>query len=58
MRESDVDASERSRVPLAVYQKPRTIDDSDRPDAVGRTLTRRYTHVATIEGVPIWRLKR
>ena len=42
---------------IAVYQQPRTIDKSDRADSVGRTLTRRYRHVATIEGVPIWRLR-
>jgi 4-amino-4-deoxy-L-arabinose transferase-like glycosyltransferase len=43
---------------IAVYQQPRTIDKSDRPDAVGRTLVRRYTRVATVEGVPIWRLEQ
>ena len=42
---------------IAVYQQPRTIDKSDRADSIGRTLTRRYLHVATIEGVPIWRLR-
>ena len=39
---------------IAVYQQPRTIDK--RGD-IGRILTRRYRHVATIEGVPIWRLR-
>jgi len=38
---------------IAVYQQPRTIDK--RGD-IGHILTRRYKHVATIEGVPIWRL--
>jgi 4-amino-4-deoxy-L-arabinose transferase-like glycosyltransferase len=39
---------------VAVYQQPRTIDK--RGD-IGRILTRRYRHVATIDGVPIWRLR-
>jgi 4-amino-4-deoxy-L-arabinose transferase-like glycosyltransferase len=39
---------------IAVYQQPRTIDK--RGD-VGRILMRRYRHVTTIEGVPIWRLR-
>jgi 4-amino-4-deoxy-L-arabinose transferase-like glycosyltransferase len=39
---------------IAVYQQPRTIDK--RGD-IGRILTRRYRHVTTIEGVPIWRLR-
>jgi 4-amino-4-deoxy-L-arabinose transferase-like glycosyltransferase len=42
---------------IAVYQQPETIDKSGRPDAIGTTLERRYLRVATIEGVPIWRLK-
>jgi 4-amino-4-deoxy-L-arabinose transferase-like glycosyltransferase len=42
---------------IAVYQQPRTIDKSDREDAIGRTLTRRYLRVATIEGIPVWRLR-
>jgi 4-amino-4-deoxy-L-arabinose transferase-like glycosyltransferase len=37
---------------IAVYQKPQTIDKSG---AVGRILTTHYRHVATIDGVPIWR---
>jgi hypothetical protein len=39
---------------IAVYQQPRTIDK--RGD-IGRILTRRYRHVITIEGIPIWRLR-
>jgi hypothetical protein len=39
---------------IAIYQQPRTIDK--RGD-VGRILTRRYRHVTTIQGVPIWRLR-
>lgn len=38
---------------IAVYQQPRTID---KQGDVGRILASRYRHVATIEGVPIWRL--
>jgi 4-amino-4-deoxy-L-arabinose transferase-like glycosyltransferase len=41
---------------IAVYQQPRTIDKSG-AGSVGRILTRRYRHVATVEGVPIWRLR-
>src|SRR4051794_12405204 len=39
---------------IAVYQQPRTID---KRGEVGRILTRRYRHVITIQGVPIWRLR-
>ncbi|MDX6628885.1 MAG: hypothetical protein QOH00_1131 [Gaiellales bacterium] len=39
---------------IAVYQQPRTLDE--RGD-IGRIMTRRYRHVTTIEGVPIWRLR-
>jgi 4-amino-4-deoxy-L-arabinose transferase-like glycosyltransferase len=39
---------------IAVYQQPRTIDK--RGD-IGRILARRYRHVTTIEGVPVWRLQ-
>jgi 4-amino-4-deoxy-L-arabinose transferase-like glycosyltransferase len=42
---------------IAVYQQPRTIDKSAGPGSVGSILTRRYRHIATIEGVPIWRLR-
>jgi 4-amino-4-deoxy-L-arabinose transferase-like glycosyltransferase len=43
---------------IAVYQQPRTLDTSGRADSIGRTLTRRYTRVAVVDGVPIWRLER
>ncbi|HET6175019.1 MAG TPA: glycosyltransferase family 39 protein [Gaiellales bacterium] len=39
---------------VAVYQRPSAIDK--RGD-IGRILTRRYRRVATIEGIPIWRLR-
>ena len=39
---------------IAVYQQPETID---KQGDIGRTLRMRYQHVATIEGVPIWRLR-
>ena len=39
---------------IAVYQQPETID---KQGDIGRTLRTRYRHVATIEGVPIWRLR-
>jgi 4-amino-4-deoxy-L-arabinose transferase-like glycosyltransferase len=42
---------------IAVYQQPRTIDKSDRGDSIATTLQRRYRHTATVEGVPIWRLR-
>jgi 4-amino-4-deoxy-L-arabinose transferase-like glycosyltransferase len=38
---------------IAVYQQPGTID---KHGDIGRTLRRRYRQVATIQGVPIWRL--
>jgi 4-amino-4-deoxy-L-arabinose transferase-like glycosyltransferase len=38
---------------IAVYQQPGTID---KQGDIGRTLRRRYRQVATIQGVPIWRL--
>ena len=42
---------------IAVFQQPETIDKSTRADAIGTTLKRRYLRVATIEGIPIWRLR-
>ena len=39
---------------IAVYQQPETIDK--RGD-IGRTLRTRYRQVATVDGVPIWRLR-
>jgi 4-amino-4-deoxy-L-arabinose transferase-like glycosyltransferase len=41
---------------IAVYQQPRTIDKSA-TGGVGSILRHRYRHVATIAGVPIWRLR-
>ena len=41
---------------IAVYQQPRTIDKSGL-GSVGSILARRYRHVATVAGVPIWRLR-
>jgi hypothetical protein len=38
---------------IAVYQQPGTID---KQGEIGRILKRRYRQVATIQGVPIWRL--
>ena len=42
---------------IAVYQQPRTLDKSGRADSIGTTLQRRYRHTATVDGVPIWRLR-
>jgi 4-amino-4-deoxy-L-arabinose transferase-like glycosyltransferase len=42
---------------IAIYQQPREIDKSHRPDSVKATLHRRYRQTATIEGVAIWRLR-
>ena len=39
---------------IAVYQQPETID---KQGDIGRTLRTRYRHVATVDGVPIWRLR-
>jgi 4-amino-4-deoxy-L-arabinose transferase-like glycosyltransferase len=39
---------------IAVYQQPQTIDK--RGD-IGRIVKTRYRHVATVDGVPIWRLR-
>jgi 4-amino-4-deoxy-L-arabinose transferase-like glycosyltransferase len=42
---------------IAVYQAPRTIDEGRGPGSVGGILERRYRHVATIDGIPVWRLR-
>ena len=42
---------------IAIYQQPRQIDTSRRPDSVKATLHRRYHQTATVEGVAIWRLR-
>jgi 4-amino-4-deoxy-L-arabinose transferase-like glycosyltransferase len=42
---------------IAIYQQPRTIDKSRRPDSIKATLHRRYRQTATVDGVALWRLR-